>query len=247
MSQTDQNFTWILFFDVATPMVYSQRALELVSRRPRTHAIFCNQLPLDRVISEVKQKTRGVPSWLITTRIDNDDGLHEDFVSTVQNSIGFTFPEVINIPLGIVVSDQKTYIQRHFSNAFISLAEPYLNAQTVFSISRHNQARKNYPVRQVGITPMWMQVIHSNNISNRIKGWRVRSSTVRAGFVAIKSQSEIEASLEIFIENITLGVFRILIDMGIIFLKAGAAMLNIELRRTVKGVSNARKSHNEKT
>jgi hypothetical protein len=234
LAQTEQNFTWILFFDRATPEPYAERARALASRRAGFHPIFCDALPLSAVHETVRRVSRNDPQWLLTSRFDNDDGLHKDFVATVQRAQRFDRPEVLNCPMGIILRDNRAYRRRDPSNAFISLSEPFSGMQTVFSILRHVYARESYPVRQVASAPMWLQVIHDSNISNRVRGRRVPLASVAPQFVALSNRSTgaaRESGLRILAENLSLYIVRSSRDIAVIIVRRVAKLVGVDIRR----------------
>jgi hypothetical protein len=237
IAQRNQDFTWLLFFDAATPEAFAQRALYLLSQRERSHAIFCKDLPIERVQEEVRSRLRGAPEWLLTTRLDNDDGLHVDFIGSVRESLTLSAPEIVNAPAGLILKGRKVFAQRHLSNAFISLAEPVSSFKTIFSILRHTEAAKAYPVRQAENRPLWLQVIHSKNISNRVRGWRVPYNDASVGFAALApltSPSE-ESLILIYCENSFFGIARAIRDWSIARVKKAASIIGFDLRRKVRG------------
>jgi hypothetical protein len=236
MAQTEQDFRWMLFFDRATPEPFASRARALAAERAGIYPVFCEQLPLSEVKKTISDILPEEPEWLLTTRLDNDDGLHAEYVATVQAAQRFERAEVLNCPAGIILKANRAYLRRHPSNAFISLSEPYPGFQTIFSISRHLSAHEHYPVRQLSASPRWLQVVHENNISNRVRGWRIPVERAAKGFPAL---TDIlpgigkENTLAIHVENMTLSVLRALRDLAVIGARAAAKPFGLELRRKV--------------
>jgi hypothetical protein len=234
IQQSNQDFTWLIFFDNDTPSIFAARARALAERRSRTHAIFCDKLPIERVRDEISKHIGSNPKWLLSTRIDNDDGLHIDFLSSVRQTAQYNFSHVINVPVGLILRARRTYMYRHESNAFISLFEPYSVANTVFSITRHVDAAKSYPVIQGVEKALWLQVIHGKNISNRIRGWRVKLADVASGFPALERLGNVtEKRYNLMIENSTIGVVRSLVEKITPLIKLVGLRLGIDLRKKV--------------
>ena len=125
LGQSRSDFSWLLFFDHQTPEPYAQRARALADLHPNIHPIFCRSLPNDFVSESIVKTIPTEPEWLLTTRLDNDDGLHEDFVARVQDAQTLERSEVLNCPVGIILHGDRAYRLRHTSNAFISLSEPF--------------------------------------------------------------------------------------------------------------------------
>jgi len=234
LAQTEQNFSWIVYFDSATPEPYAERARALASRRPGIFPIFCETLPMSLEREIVRKVVSEQPQWLLTTRLDNDDGLHADFVATVQRAQRFGEAEVLNCPIGVILRGDRAYRRRDMSNAFISLSEPFADFQTVFSIIRHLNARDFYPVRQMARSPMWLQVIHANNISNRVRGWRIPRARAAPGFPPFGDSSKTrdrESTVSILTENLSLSLVRSFRDFAVTSLRRIAKKFGLDIRR----------------
>ena len=59
--------------------------------------------------------------------------------------------------------------QNYYSNPFISLIESKDNIRTVYS-KAHDDYIYQTRVLQIGLKPLWLQVIHGNNVTNSFKG-----------------------------------------------------------------------------
>lgn len=234
LGQSRTDFSWIIFFDHETPPEFAERARALAKLRPGIFPTFCQSLPLSLVRETIENCLPDTPEWLLTTRLDNDDGLHRDFVATVQDGQGLRQAEVLNCPLGIVLNGDRAYRQRHTSNAFISLSEPFADARTIFSIQRHVYASESYPVRQLARSPMWLQVIHDSNVSNRVRGQRLPMAHAKPGFPALADRSGAaaqDAPLSILAENLTLSLARSLRDLAALSARRLAKLIGVDLRR----------------
>ncbi len=106
---------------------------------------------------------------LVTTRLDNDDLLHKDFIQTIQKHFDSQSKTVIDFPYGyqLVLKDAETpYVRkkREILNPFTTLIEDIQDAETIlrymhFQWSRHANIltlRKR----------IWMQTIHEDNVEN---------------------------------------------------------------------------------
>lgn len=233
LAQSEQNFTWIIFFDAETPAPFRDRAQALAGMRADTHPVFCDTLPLDDVKTIVRDTATTDYRWLLTTRLDNDDGLHTEFVSTVQSAQAFSRPEVLNCPTGIILSGRRAYRQRHLSNAFMSLCEPAEEFKTVLGAPSHTRIAESYPVRQLTDRPMWLQVIHGSNISNRARGRRIplerAIETFPAAFGAAPQPRD--NPLAILIENLTLYWVRMSRDVLVASLRRVLGAFGVDLKR----------------
>ena len=158
---------------------------------------------------EVQERLPLGTPWILTTRLDNDDGLHEDFIKTVQNVVRPGASEAINFPLGLVLTDRAIYSSSQRSNAFISVFEDALSCKTVLQIS-HNEMVKRFAIREISTHPMWFQHVHGGNVSNKIRGQRLPSSHLPDGFEALHLRERIGTigSAQAGLENATIGILR---------------------------------------
>ncbi len=233
LAQTERNFDWLLFFNEKTPAAYVDRIRALNLEHPFIVPVFCDSLPLTEVQQAVRNVVGGKADWLLTSRLDNDDGIHPQFVAMLQKAQRFQEAEVLNYPYGVIFRAGRTYRRRDLSNAFISLSEPASASQTVFSIPRHVYARDSYPVRQMPVDPMWLQVIHESNVSNRVRGIRIPVSSIAAPFPSLKDLSapESEIRTSVILENMTLYPLRSLSDWLIMLVRRSAKLFGIDLYR----------------
>lgn len=235
LNQTRSSFFWLLFFDHETPPEFAERARSLATLHPGIRPVFCGLLTPEVRRRSIIEALPDQPEWLLTTRLDNDDGLHEDFLRDVQDAQRFERAEVINCPFGIALQGHRAYKQRHGSNAFISLSEPFADFQTVLSIARHVYASETYPIQQVGESPRWLQVIHGGNVSNRVRGRRLPFRTAAAGFPALETDVEIvESRSAILVENLTISLARSARDLLAMLARRSAKMIGVELRRKAR-------------
>jgi hypothetical protein len=174
--QTCSEFQWVIFFDAETPEPFRSRA-ELL-RDARTHVIFVKTLSGDLIRETIRTLSSDV-SQLITTRLDNDDGLALDAVSRLQENLRDS-PDryYLNVEEGLILSGKRLYLRRDRHNAFVSLVEPTGDSVEGVTSRRHTEIGFHAPVYQVGGGPGWLQVVHGENVSNKIRGLRIHPSRV---------------------------------------------------------------------
>jgi hypothetical protein len=147
-------------------------------------------------------------NWVVTTRLDNDDGLHRDFVKKLQGRVRIGTTEAFDFPWGIVLANGVPYLSRQRSNAFISLSEPLIGLKTVTSV-RHKEMSRRYQVRTVTNEPSWLQSLHGSNLSNKVRGWRIPRANLPEGLeVGEPLPPDEKSAAGVFLENATLGAGR---------------------------------------
>jgi hypothetical protein len=125
---------------------------------------------------------------VITSRLDNDDGLATDYVRRVHEAFRpVSCKEYLNLTEGFLLSAGKVYRHRDPHNAFVSLVEPVDGEIEGVWTYPHPEIGRHAPVRQIGGGPGWLQVVHGANVSNKVRGWRVPPSAIGDNFILDRS------------------------------------------------------------
>lgn len=177
LNQTCTNFEWLVGFDNATPMPYLLRAKK-----------YCTVILGDNTrhasISYIRDKCDS-GDHIITSRVDNDDALHKDYIKAVQHYYHTKERRsgIYVFPLGWIYKPQgeKLYHVRYNRNPFLSRVEKHLDKlKTVYEYGHvelfKKKAVKYY--RLEGHGHMWLQVIHENNLANKTWGDRKNISNL---------------------------------------------------------------------
>lgn len=186
--QGASDFTWLVLFDDRCPDSFRADVESLAdgaftplwTHEPWSPAIFA------RAIEEQGLAAGGdVAPWLLTTRLDSDDGIARDFMAAVQREFTPTEGLFIDFPRGVQVDRSgATYLYDQLSSPFLTLIERRDAGhppQTVYA-ARHARASAWGPVREVSAPPMWVQVIHGTNLLNMTVGARISPRVVNERF-----------------------------------------------------------------
>lgn len=174
MAQSIRGFRWILFCDRTTPDWALARLRSLIGTDDRVVTAFIDgpDTPENRHATIAPLLPPGA-THLITSRLDNDDGLACRFIETVQEQFAEQDFEFINFPDGHTCFHGRVYGWRHPSSPFLSLVERIAGSggtlRTVMS-EPHQEVAARFPVRQVECGPAWLQVIHGRNAWNMVRG-----------------------------------------------------------------------------
>lgn len=183
-AQTSQNFRWLVLLDDQTP--------ELIVARVREYARWAAFIPVFFPAGTQRQARLAVldqfagsrPRTLLTTRLDNDDGLCDTFVETVQRHAGAASPTLVEFPVGYVWHRDRLYLDRQERNPFSTLIEPVDGVdgfRTVYGAAHHDIGEGCRVIR-ADEAPSWVQVVHGGNIANRARGVRRPMSELRGRF-----------------------------------------------------------------
>ena len=168
LSQTNQDFHWLLFVDQRT----EASQINILKDVPKATVIkVAPQTPSSLLASRVLTEAEDRFEYLLTTRLDSDDCIHSKFMEYVRNEADRKKTETrcLCFECGWKL-DLKTGIARMIwypANAFISLIEPRKKAKTVWC-GPHNKVKKYFRYERIKIGGMWTIVVHSRNIGNRI-------------------------------------------------------------------------------
>ena len=168
-------------FHRQTPLKYLERARADISGRDNIQIKLCDIYGSETVQDDLGRELPPSTEWLLTTRFDNDDALHRQFVERLHDEVRPGTTEALNFPYGVVLGRGRTYLSLQASNAFVSLSEIFPNPKTVLG-DTHNTISRIAPVRNIEGGPAWMQVVHNSNVSNKLRGRRMRSGVLLQGF-----------------------------------------------------------------
>ncbi|MEW1982225.1 glycosyltransferase [Citricoccus sp. NPDC079358] len=168
LAQTTPDFEWIIYFDPESPRWFTDWVDGWCTDR-RFHAIYRASISREELLSDVRSVTGGRARTLLTTNLDNDDGLATDFVERLQAAVTGQRREALYLTSGIVLQDTAAYLRHDPVNAFCSVAEPW-NDPVMAWADWHNRLGRAMPVVQVGGGPGWLQVVHGRNVSNTVHG-----------------------------------------------------------------------------
>jgi hypothetical protein len=183
-AQTCQDFSWLVYFDPASPgwLVDWVRGHQAQGHfRP----VFREEVPATDLLADIRaavpDPSRGD---LLTTNLDNDDSLADDFVARVQEADGTGPRAAIFIADGLIIRGQHVFGRVDTYNAFCSVRETWAQPVTCWS-AWHNLLPQHMPTVVLRGGPGWLQVVHGSNVSNRVRGQRVRPSAYDRQFPGI--------------------------------------------------------------
>jgi hypothetical protein len=186
MTQTCQDFKWIIILDRYTPQ---HRIRDVKFLAPKSH-IYHSKWPETKFherkseqgtwkqsfVSEIQGKSE----YAVMTRLDNDDALNVNFVKYVQDAL-LSVKEPHNTIVDFLDGcfyDEKTgkcHLCRHSTGSpfitFVSKVEPAMD--TVYRTSHremciHLKNKPRYIAHDYPNQVIWVEVIHGNNKANYV-------------------------------------------------------------------------------
>lgn len=173
-AQTNQNFVWLIYFDPQSPHWLLER-IEEYRAKGTFVPVFRPTFDATELVADIRSVVGEPRSELITTNLDNDDGLAVDFVERLQ--AGPPPPErtALYFSRGLIKSPEGLYLRVDRRNAFCSVREAWLAPGTCW-LDWHDLLPRHMPVQEIGGPPGWLQVVHGKNVSNRVLGRLTASS-----------------------------------------------------------------------
>jgi len=173
-NQSVQNFKWLVFFDVNTPEAYKIKVEEYRRSYENFYPFFIDGMPnfLPEIVKNIK--LLDTEKYIITSRLDNDDSIHEDYVKVIQsyfdqqNHLAIDLIDGYTLQIGEKI---RLGFQKHLYNPFISLIEKKDDFKTVWFRSRHGSWKYEKNIIRVKDKRLWLGIIHSKNKVNQFEGY----------------------------------------------------------------------------
>jgi hypothetical protein len=190
-SQTSTNFKWLLFFDITTEDDFKIELEALLKPYPHFKVFYINGM--EEFHSSIKtfitEDSKDSP-YIITSRIDNDDCIHKDYIATIQDQFKSQDFMAIDILKGYslqISPDIMLGKKEHIFNPFISLIEKNSTPKTVW-FSDHNMWKKESRRIEIGNKRLWMSIIHEKNKVNKFDGYdNVSWNIIKSDFIVSKA------------------------------------------------------------
>lgn len=167
-AQTRKNFHWIVYFDPESPE-WLKEWIGKVNHDNVFIPFFRDEVPAHELITDIKQVTGARAQTLLTTNLDNDDGIAVDFAARVQDATCEALPAAIYLTTGLVRTSNSLYLRRDPRNAFCSVKATWSTPTTCWA-AWHDRLGENMGTANGTGTAAWLQVVHEDNVSNRVRG-----------------------------------------------------------------------------
>ena len=210
LAQSDRDFTWIIYFDPESPSWLT----ELIERYRSDgvfEPVFRASVSNSELIADIRRITGAGGSELLTTNLDNDDGLAVDFVDRLHTARRDTASAAVYLSRGLIKSPTGLYLRTDHHNAFCSVREAWDAPKTCW-FDWHDLLPKHFPVQELAGAPGWLQVVHGTNVSNRVHGTLVDPSGYRTLFPALLDDARVPARGELLRDRMLTSPARVIGD-----------------------------------
>lgn len=179
-SQSDRRFKWIIYFDPQSPGWMKERITEL-NRDELFIPVYRQEVLRSQLISDLEAAVGTPAGYLLTTNLDNDDGVASDFAARLRSVVPDGRTAAVYLLHGLIKSGGGVYRHTDPRNAFCSVLSPWSAQQTCWA-DWHTQLERAMPVIRLDGPPAWLQVVHGSNVSNRVHGTRVSPTRFMEAF-----------------------------------------------------------------
>ena len=215
--QTNQQFHWLVYLDPESPAWLKDRIARLSADGTFT-PLFRTSVSRKELVSDVHSVSGAHRSELLTTNLDNDDALANNFVERLQGADPPDEATAIYLCDGLLKSGNRVFRRTDRRNAFCSVREPWEDPVTCWA-DWHNLLGERMAVLEVEGEPAWLQVIHDFNVSNRVRGRRVPPEPYRQAFGGLLDDVVALRPLEVVADVMVAGPRRHLRESGRVVLK----------------------------
>jgi hypothetical protein len=160
--------TWLVYLDPESP-AWLLRRLDPFVEEGLLHAVLRTAVSREELIADIAEALPSRGDVLVTTNLDNDDGVARD-LSARLTAVDDPRPRTaLYVSHGLIKGPEGLFLRTDRRNAFCSVREAWDAPVTAWS-EYHNELGRVMPVVELGGAPGWLQVIHGNNVSNRVRG-----------------------------------------------------------------------------
>lgn len=211
-SQVEKRFQWIIYFDPQSPSWMKERIRQL-SREDLFIPIYRPEVLKSQLLDDLRTAVRTGAEYLLTTNLDNDDGLAFDFTARLRDATPSGSAAAVYLPQGLIRSGSAVYRHTDRKNAFCSVLAPWSSPQTCWA-EWHNQLGRTMPVIYLDGDPAWLQVVHGSNVSNRIHGRRVAPAQFTDAFPGLLTDLADPSLAQLLGDRAVLSPGRLVRDAG---------------------------------
>lgn len=180
VKQSDSDFIWLCLFAQNTPPRFLSKIREYGNKMPNFVAVFLSKDEttnyadcVKHIIADLKDES----NYLITTRVDNDDALHRDFIRSTKTLLKnqvlrnciYSFANGIQYIETDNIAGKLRYIRNHFP---IMITKNFHAGQLINHIAEINHSyidNSGYEFCAIKGKAMWVEVVHHRNVANGIR------------------------------------------------------------------------------
>jgi len=173
INQSNQDFIWYVFFDISTPELYRKKVDAIAENYQNFRPFYIDgREGLEESVMQEMKKDIKKEEFVITSRLDNDDIIHKDFIQSIQKSFQPVSNTVIDLREGyqLILDKNRNEIREyiHPFNQFVSLIEKSRNFRTVLDQMHYSWVTSDNIV-VYDKKRLWIEIVHQKNKANATK------------------------------------------------------------------------------
>lgn len=204
-AQSNKNFKWLIYFDVDTPMEFKEKIAQFEKDLPQMNAYYIDEWTTAAVHEAITGLLPSNAEKLLTTRLDNDDGIHSDFVKVLHEFECSETDWYFNFPNGLTFSDGYAYKHEDKSNAFLSRVESVQGFKTAWELPHPEVLNSGRLSQLTSLSNAWLQVVHGGNVSNKVRGRVVEPEQWIDGFHTLNDLAVKKVSIWVVLRDSVFG------------------------------------------
>lgn len=184
--QTQKAFQWLIYGDRQTKEIFLERIRELTADIPQAEVVLVDHF--DELLIDLRKRmaSAGTP-FVISSRLDNDDGLGLHYIANVQEHFSAVDKRIINFTHGILYDRSRgvlTEIRNSLRNHYGSLIESVQDEKPLITVMGypHGIPPEGSTLVDVPANYAWLKVIHDRNMASKANGIPTFRKDIPAAF-----------------------------------------------------------------
>ncbi|MCI8290791.1 MAG: hypothetical protein HFJ25_00830 [Clostridia bacterium] len=168
-NQNNKDFTWIILFHKKTPDKFKKR-IERLKHEFNFVDLYLDDGEKFSFLEYCDNYEKDI-EYFLTTRIDNDDMINEEYISKIQEYADKNFHQcVISFEKGIKYDlySQKKFEYIRKDNHFLSMIGPREECILQYNHAKILDSGKEMVFLNSDLY-MWTEIIHDSNVINKVK------------------------------------------------------------------------------
>lgn len=180
--QSSQHFQWLIYLGSGTNARHIEAIKEALGEIKNAELRLADDM--EGLLTDLRHiLSKSKTDFVITSRLDNDDGLGKDFIRNVQKAFLHQHRLLINMDHGVVYDTGKkilTELRRAYLNHFTSLIERRTDQGDYLTVLgfAHTQPPPDVVVLNLHTKYAWLKIIHDRNLNSRTKGRPVSKNQI---------------------------------------------------------------------
>lgn len=194
-AQGVEDVHWIVYCDTESPAWLLEKMEAWRAEGILTPLLRTSVSPEERA-NDIREVVGRSDGQVITSNLDNDDGLAKDFVQRLREAEVVGERNALYLGNGLITNGTRAFLREDRDNAFCAVREDLRDPVTCWA-DWHNRLHEHMPVVVVDGAPGWLQVIHGANVSNRVRGAMVDPGPYRTLFPGLLDGVQAPSAAEV--------------------------------------------------